>query len=386
MLCGVLILSSILIALPTHASESCPLKTQGDADCNGSTALADFVIWRDEYLGILNTDSDGDGQLMDADFSQDTRVTLLDYSLWRSAYLNPSATSTPTPTLTLEPTITPTIEPTATPTPTPPHYTVGIHKMTEATDTIFSHVLDTYYPNRGRIIRDISMEITINTERGVDGWYYALSAFMDGAGCRGYTSGNVGVGNCIAYMGVQANGIPAAPGQPAVMDKMALFSVWDSTQANPPIGGWEVTFGGEGIGKSNRIPFNWIVGRKYRFAMGEDEALSTGSSKWWSSQIIDVATNEVFPMGSIKLVEGTTGATSAVIFQEKFSGQVADCTQTTPSSITAGNVVYRFTDGTVEKQTARDHFVRNVSGACGDLIQLSDDATTDSFKNSVNAP
>jgi hypothetical protein len=47
------------------------------------------MIWRDEYAGSLGTDLDEDGNPMNADFNTDTKVTLLDFQIWRNAYSSP---------------------------------------------------------------------------------------------------------------------------------------------------------------------------------------------------------------------------------------------------------------------------------------------------------
>ncbi len=62
-------------------------KLQGDADCDDTVGLIDFATWKDEYSGQLGTDRDGDGALMDADFNEDSNVTLIDYEIWRGTYL-----------------------------------------------------------------------------------------------------------------------------------------------------------------------------------------------------------------------------------------------------------------------------------------------------------
>lgn len=76
---------------------SCERKAQGDADCNGSITLADYVVWRGEYRGGCSStrssaadcgdDMDGNGNLMDADFTQDNTVTLADYQGWRRSFV-----------------------------------------------------------------------------------------------------------------------------------------------------------------------------------------------------------------------------------------------------------------------------------------------------------
>ena len=112
-----------------YVSSACSSPGLADANCDGRTTLADFEIWRPEYLGDLGTDSDGDGNLMDADFDANGTVGLADFQNWRTAYLNPitpmpSATVVPTepvePTPTDVPPVTEVPLPTAVPEPTRP--------------------------------------------------------------------------------------------------------------------------------------------------------------------------------------------------------------------------------------------------------------------------
>ncbi len=92
----------------TPGSGPCTNKKLGDADCKpdgtGKTVtLADFEIWRKEYLAQCSqanptgcqTDDDGDGSAMDANFdypgsgstTTDTAVTLSDFETWRKNYI-----------------------------------------------------------------------------------------------------------------------------------------------------------------------------------------------------------------------------------------------------------------------------------------------------------
>ncbi len=63
--------------------DPCPTKEAGDADCDGTTSVVDYAIWRSEYLGDLGDDRDGDGNVMDADFDKNGVVSLVDYAKWK---------------------------------------------------------------------------------------------------------------------------------------------------------------------------------------------------------------------------------------------------------------------------------------------------------------
>lgn len=71
-------------------------KRNGDANCNGIITIADYAIWRQEYLGGCTTqnytfkacgeDRDGDNRPIDADFSGDNRVSLIDFTIWKANF------------------------------------------------------------------------------------------------------------------------------------------------------------------------------------------------------------------------------------------------------------------------------------------------------------
>src|SRR3989344_4500965 len=75
------------------AQSNCPLKSQGDANCDGAITLADFEVWRREFLVELNTTN--------ANFNNDSRVTISDFEIWRRSYTAaiPQASPTATPVI-----------------------------------------------------------------------------------------------------------------------------------------------------------------------------------------------------------------------------------------------------------------------------------------------
>jgi len=136
-------------AVPTITqAPNCPLKSKGDANCDGAITDSDLAIWECQYFNThTETISTADPTcpagtpIRAADFDLLGGVTLNDYEIWRqnrfSLGLTPTATPTVTPTPsptpvgyvaptatptlinTPTPTRTPTPSPTRTPTPTP---------------------------------------------------------------------------------------------------------------------------------------------------------------------------------------------------------------------------------------------------------------------------
>jgi len=66
----------------------CDNKTKGDADCNGVVDIADFGIWREEY--ISGCAARGPTANCDADFNNppDGKITVTDYSIWYNNWPN----------------------------------------------------------------------------------------------------------------------------------------------------------------------------------------------------------------------------------------------------------------------------------------------------------
>ncbi len=58
---------------------SCPLKVNGDANCDGIISIVDFGIWRNEYFGLLSTKN--------TDFDNTGSVGIVDFEIWRRGFL-----------------------------------------------------------------------------------------------------------------------------------------------------------------------------------------------------------------------------------------------------------------------------------------------------------
>ena len=72
-------ISQVATSTPTTSSGNCPLRSKGDADCNGTVNLADFEIFRKEYVGQLSTKQ--------SDFDNNGLVTITDFEIFRKGYL-----------------------------------------------------------------------------------------------------------------------------------------------------------------------------------------------------------------------------------------------------------------------------------------------------------
>ena len=79
---------------PSASVSSCVIKPTGDADgIGGVDVIGDFITWRQEYLGLVNTrkaDFDCDGAITVArdDIVGTTLLEIGDFLMWRRGYLN----------------------------------------------------------------------------------------------------------------------------------------------------------------------------------------------------------------------------------------------------------------------------------------------------------
>ena len=58
------------------------LKSRGDANGDRLINVADFKIWKSEFVGVAGEDVDEDGNVWDADFNADGKVNLVDLWIW----------------------------------------------------------------------------------------------------------------------------------------------------------------------------------------------------------------------------------------------------------------------------------------------------------------
>lgn len=86
--------------------------------------------------------------------------------------------------------------------------------------------------------------------------------------------------------------------------KVAIFSIWDSKDAQSSPNGYSEAFGHEGSGYSCRIKYNWQEGRKYRvrvWELGKADAPESGT--WWGSWVMDMETQQEEFIGKILVPE-----------------------------------------------------------------------------------
>jgi hypothetical protein len=187
-------------------------------------------------------------------------------------------------------------------------------------------------------------------------------------------------------MGLQTVGGKGLP-PGGTVDKMAIFSFWNSTVAVPEPGVTEINFTGEGVGKSLRIAYNWQVGRTYQMVMAYNAALSNGSTSYWSASVKDKVSGIVTALGSIRLPSGLTTAQSGVAFHERYSGPVASCSDMSPSQVKFSNIkVDTLNAGNRATQSMNSWGIYQANiGACNSSFWAKD-LPGAAFRAGVNTP
>ncbi len=65
--------------------DTCPMRGEGDADCNGVIEMNDFTCWKDFYIGKTINEERG---CQYTDFDQFGGTNLLDYAIWYISFIN----------------------------------------------------------------------------------------------------------------------------------------------------------------------------------------------------------------------------------------------------------------------------------------------------------
>jgi hypothetical protein len=105
------------------------------------------------------------------------------------------------------------------------------------------------------------------------------------------------------YMGLQTDA--NRPGM--ARGKIAIFSIWNSTSAvKGDATSFCLPFGGEGIGQSCRLPYEWVAGRTYRMHVG------MVSANQWRASVRDETSAIETIIGTIQTPAGAGALTGGV--------------------------------------------------------------------------
>lgn len=203
----------------------------------------------------------------------------------------------------------------------------------------------------------LSVDMTPN--HGEDGYhFYSLSTF--------FQDQNYGL-----YTGIQTNG---NLGNGVDVGNIFIFSVWNATIAYPENGATATPFGGEGIGYSLRIPYNWTVGKKYRLSI---QRHGVQGGRRWSATISDVQSGSSLKIGEIPAPPEANELSGGSAFHERYQGFAPSCTQSS-SNLEAASVIFSnlSSDKTVKFSGSPSRNNVFNSGACSAYIHSYSDAST----------
>lgn len=169
----------------------------------------------------------------------------------------------------------------------------------------------------------MSVDIVIEQAPPDDSSYFWAQQF--------YTSTTTDHGG---YFGLQTSGIINNQN----VGKIVIFSIWNAVDAVAVGSSISQTFGGEGIGYSIRLPFEWVEGETYRFALTKTDSF------WWQLSLNELA------LGSIKITEDVPLQTTFVGFTEYFR-DIETCDDLPEAKAVFRNLTYGSTSAQVVSST-----------------------------------
>ncbi len=220
---------------------------------------------------------------------------------------------------------------------------------------------DTYYNiHSSKGFTDVEVNITPweNSFNSNQAYFYALDLFTTASGNPTF-----------AYAGLQTNGQING----SEVGKMLIFSVFGATKGISVLGGTGEPFGSEGTGYSERIPYNWMGGHKYKleiFLYG-----ATSGNNVWGALVTDLNTKATQLIGFIYLPTVNGSIYSAATFHELYvNSPAATCATIEPSvvaftNLTANNGAVRATswDNVVEQVSGCSNYIWTINASSGYL-------------------
>ncbi len=143
------------------------------------------------------------------------------------------------------------------------------------------------------------------------------------------------------YIGLQTKGNRAD----GSLGKLAIFSIWDAEEADGP---GTVRFGGEGVGWSCRIPYQWEAGRAYGLKV------FTPGGGWWGAKVRDEATGVVSELGGIRVPRHWRRLdTWSIMWTEYYGPPLNSCRDLAYTSVVFGTPTAN--DGEVKPAGSHSH-------------------------------
>ena len=165
---------------------------------------------------------------------------------------------------------------------------------------------------------DLAVDMKVNLGETGD-FYYALQAQFTGRSNEGM------------YAGLQTNGSPEG-------GHIAIFSIWNALAAYPSNGSNALRFGGEGVGISLHLKYDWVVGTSYRIRYYRSVYDSYSKAWWWSATVTNNSTGAITKIGDILAPVGGDTLLNGSVFHERYFGSIMNCLtpgfNMQPSSVT----------------------------------------------------
>jgi hypothetical protein len=160
---------------------------------------------------------------------------------------------------------------------------------------------DVQFPPRPAGYDELGWDLTIRTDPSPDGYFWSHQF--------GLLGGEQG------YVGLQTHN--AGLGGP-----IAIFSIWQALDSVGPA--WAGPFGGEGTGRTARIPYRWRTDVTYHLSV--ERGGSTADGSWWQATVADTGTGRADPIGAILVPADWGGIGSAtVMWTERYAGPMRRC-------------------------------------------------------------
>lgn len=165
------------------------------------------------------------------------------------------------------------------------------------------------------------------------------------------------------YFGLQTNGLIGS----RWVGKMVIFSIWNAIDAVAGPNATAQTFGGEGVGYSIRLPYEWEDDVEYRFSISKENEL------WWALRFQPSGGAEIY-LGKIKITEDVVLHATSANFVEFFTS--VDACKDLPYSRARFSPV-RFDDIAYSASNERTY------GNCVDNATASLDAASVIFETGI---
>ncbi len=228
-----------------------------------------------------------------------------------------------------------------------------------------SHPTGTYtdwnWPSSSAGFNSFEWQVTVLTDPTPAGYFWSHQyRFNNGEG---------------GYSGLQSQGTRRADGS---RGKLAIFSLWNTTVSQGPACG---KFGGEGVGQSCSVAYEWVANHAYKLRISKISADSGGT--WWGSWVKDTGTNSETFIGQIKVPQSWGGlGKSSVMWTENFSA-FTSCNNLIHSSVIFGIPV---ANGAISPSSRNNHLGNPIGCSGSSITDVPNGVQQDMGANSTSQP